>query len=112
MELSHHHPPQLWVHITEVSDRKETEQLYADLLTAGGADGDLDAHLEGKRRFAGRAGREKPFPLEHFAGADSWNTKAMPCFSKLWLLRNAAGMPEDMWGELRTGGLKLLKGAQ
>lgn len=71
VELSHRQPPQLWVHITEVSDRKETEQWYAGLLTAGGADGDLDAHLEGKRRFAGRAGREKPFPLEDFAGADT-----------------------------------------
>lgn len=44
--------------------------MYAVLLTAGGADGDLDAHLEGRRLFAGRAGREKPFPFEHLAGTD------------------------------------------
>lgn len=69
IELSQHHPTQLWVQTTEVSDWKETE-LYTVLLTAGGADGDLDAHLEGRRRFAGRAGREKPFSLEHLAGTN------------------------------------------
>lgn len=69
--------------------------MYDVLLIAGGADGDLDAHLEGKRRFAGRAGREKPFPLEHLAGTDIWNTKAAPCFNTLGnksLLWNAIGM--------------------
>lgn len=70
VELSQGHPTQLCVQTTEVSDRKEIEQLYVVLLTAGGADGDLDAHLEGKRRFAGRAGREKPFLLEHLAGTE------------------------------------------
>lgn len=86
--------------------------MYTVLLTAGGADGDLDAHLEGRRRFAGRAGREKPFSLEHFTGTHIWNTKASPCFNKLQLLWNAAGMQKDICGDLRTGGWKLLKGTQ
>lgn len=46
-------------------------QLGAVLRKAGGADGDLEAHLDGRRRFAGLAGRENPFPCEDFTAMDS-----------------------------------------
>lgn len=50
-------------------------QLLAVLRKAGGADGDLDAHLDGRRRFAGLAGRENPFPGKAFTARDSWDTR-------------------------------------
>ena len=50
-------------------------KLWAVLRKAGGAEGDLDAHLDGRRRFAGLAGRENPFPGEDFTAMDSEDTK-------------------------------------
>ena len=50
-------------------------KLWTVLRKAGGADGDLDAHLDGRRRFAGLAGRENPFPCEDFTAMDSLRHK-------------------------------------
>ena len=56
---------------TDASDRREIVEQWAVLRKVGGADGDLDAHLDGRRRFAGLAGRENPLSREDFTAMAS-----------------------------------------
>lgn len=84
------------------------------LLIAGGADGDLEAHLEGKRRFAGRAGRKNALSFDCLAATDTYNTNVSAWVKTSKQNPSKASKESEENGMVNvvsfaTGGLKLLK---
>lgn len=104
-----------YFHISpESTEMSQAISFKSVLLIAGGADGDLEAHLEGKRLFAGRAGRENALPFDCLAARDTYNTNvsAWVKISKQNPLKASKESEENGIVNVvgfTTGGLKLLK---